>query len=96
MKTLLILFISSIPFFTMAQKEDCMETSSDIAQKSPIQVDTLHVVDPETYEKTSKVIRMYHTGEVPIVKKVKEGRRTLHYIEKNDCLVIRHVEEMIK
>jgi|AntRauTorcE11898_2_1112593.scaffolds.fasta_scaffold83724_1 hypothetical protein len=96
MKTLFILIISSLPFFAMAQQEDCMEKSSDLAQKSPIQVDTINTIHPDTYERTTKVIRIYHMGEVPIVKKVKEGRSTLHYIKKNDCLVIRHVEEMME
>jgi hypothetical protein len=92
MFTLLI----SLPAMTWAQNQDCKEKPSDLASKAAIQVDTIRIVDPETRERTQKIIHMYHNEEKAIVERKTIGNKTYAYIEKDDCLVIRHVTEVEK
>ncbi len=96
MRTLLFTLLISLPAMAWAQNQDCKEKPSDLASKSAIQVDTIRIVDPETRERTQKIIHMYHNDEKTIVERKTIGNRTYSYIEKDDCLVIRHVTEITK
>ncbi len=91
-----IIFLSAFfPVLTWAQ-QDCKETPSDLESKEAIQIDTTRVIDPQTYNESVRVTRIYHMEELPIVERKKVGKTTYFYVEKNDCLVIRHLEEYIK
>jgi len=94
MRNLLFFFVLLIPSMSWAQK-DCKETPADLSSKSAIQVDTIITINPNTYARDKKIIHLYHMGEVPILEQKKEGNRTYFYIKKDDCLVIRHVEEIV-
>jgi len=94
-----ILFLFSaliFPVLLSAQQPECKEKPADLASKTAIQVDTIHIIDPETYEQTKKLTRIYHAAEMSIVDRIKKGNRTYFYVEKDDCLVIRHVTEIIE
>lgn len=96
MRTLLLVTAFLLPALAWAQQKDCQETPADLASKSAIQIDTIVTMDPETRDRNAKVYHIYHMDELPIVERKKENGRTYFYVEKNDCLVIRHVEEIIK
>lgn len=96
MRALLFTLLISLPAMAWAQSQDCKEKPSDLASKSAIQVDTIRIVDPETRERTQKLVHLYHEGEQTIVERKTVGNKTYAYIEKDDCLVIRHVTEVQK
>ncbi len=93
----IILFTAIVfPALLWGQQQDCKETPADLASKTAVQVDTTRIIDPNTYEETVKLTHIYHMGEMEIVDRKTVGNRTYFYVEKNDCLVIRHVSEMMK
>src|SRR6056297_3130214 len=96
MRILILISVFLFPAIVWAQQKDCQETPSDLASISAVQTDTVIVLAPETRDRNAKVIHIYHTDELPIVERKKENGRTYCYIEKNDCLVIRHVIEIIE
>ncbi len=93
-----LLFVSAflLPALLWAQEKDCREKPADLKSKTPIQIDTIHVIDPETFDKTKRLSYIYHMDELPIVDRKKVKGRTYFYIEKNNCLLIRHVDEIIQ
>lgn len=96
MRNIFILITATLfPALMMAQQSDCREKPSDLASKSALRVDTTYVIDPETYEQTKKLTRIYHMGEMEIVDRKKVGNSTYYYVEKDNCLVIRHVTETV-
>jgi hypothetical protein len=95
MRTLIFLSILLFPVFVWAQ-QDCKEKPSDLESKTAIQIDTTWIIDPETYDQTIKLTHIYQPGERPIVELEKVGNKTYFYVEKNDCYVIRYVEQFIE
>ena len=92
----ILIFFSTLFFpILLSAQQDCKENPSDLKPSSVLQTDTTYIIDPKTYEQTIRITQFYHMDELPIVDRKKVGKKTYVYVKKDDCLVIRHVEEMI-
>lgn len=92
--TLVILALGT--FSTLSAQSDCKEKVKEVLeQKEANRTDTTVVVDPETYEQTTSITKVYLPGapkEYDLVEE--EGNMKVYYVNQDNCLMIRHIEMM--
>ena len=81
-------------FSTLSAQSDCKQDVKELMQeREPFRTDTTIIVDPESYEKTTKLTQVYLPGAPEEYDLVEEkGNMKIYYVMSDKCLMVRHIE----
>lgn len=80
---------------TLSAQTDCMQKLEDL-KRMPNRVDTVKIIDPETYEETMQTVSVYLPGAPEnYAKVVEKDNMKIYYVMSDNCLMIRKVEKTV-